>query len=131
MSRIIGIVLLLPILYGIGILVASEWGGEVVELETYDARGTMFKTSVWIVDAYDDSWLRAGDPEAAWVQRLRETPNVVVTRDGERRGYLAVIVPDFASRINAVMREKYGWADQLIATLHDPDEVVAVRLQEP
>jgi hypothetical protein len=131
LSRIIGILLLLPILYGLAIVIASETGGEVVELETYDGRGTVYKTSLWIVRAYDDLWLRAGDPEAAWVQRLRETPNVVVIRDGKRQGYLGVVVPDFASRINAAMREKYGWADQVVSTLHDPDEVVAIRLEEP
>jgi len=129
-ARIIGILLLLPVLYGLGILVASEWGGEVVALETYDVRGTMFTTSVWIVDAYDDAWLRAGNSEAGWVQRLRETPTVVITRAGVRQGYRAVIVNDFSDRINEVMREKYGLADQLISTIHEPDEVLAIRLEE-
>ena len=131
MSRIIGILLLLPIFYGVGILVASEGGGEVVTLETYDARGTMFSTSLWIVDAYDDAWLRAGNPEAGWLERLRVTPEIVVTREGVRKGYRAVVVRDFAAKINQAMREKYGLADQLLSTLHDPDEVIAIRLEEP
>ncbi|HKK53596.1 MAG TPA: hypothetical protein VKA74_18515 [Myxococcota bacterium] len=131
MARIIGILLLLPFAYGIGLFVASEWGGEVVELETVDARGARIRTSLWIVEGYDDLWLRAGSPEAAWLQRLRARPDVRLTRSGETQRYRAVVVPDFARRINGLMRERYGLADRLISTIHDPDEVVAVRLERP
>lgn len=130
-ARIIGILLLLPFVLAIAILIASEWGGEVVTLETYDARGTMFSTSLWIVDLYGDEWLRASDPEAGWVGRLREASNVVLIRDGVRKGYRAEIVRDFGDRINDGMREKYGFADQLTSLLRDPEEVVAIRLEEP
>jgi hypothetical protein len=130
LSRIIGLLLLLPFAYFAALLAASEWGGEVVELETYDANDTMFTTSLWIVDAYGDTWLRAGDPDAAWLQRLRMNPEVNVTRDGLRQGYRAVVIDDFARRLNEAMREKYGIADRIVSTLHDPDEVVAIRLEE-
>jgi hypothetical protein len=131
LSRIIGLLFLLPFALAIAILAASEWGGEVVTLETYDPRGTMFSTSLWIVDLYGEEWLRASDPEASWVRRLRETPNVVLIRDGVRKGYLAVIVEDFSGRINDGMREKYGFADQLTGLLRDPEQVLAIRLEEP
>jgi hypothetical protein len=130
-ARIIGILLLLPFVLAIAILIASEWGGEVVTLETYDPRGTMFSTSLWIVNLYGEEWLRASDPEAGWVRRLRETSNVVLIRDGVRKGYRAEVVQDFAGRINDGMREKYGFADQLTSLLRDPEEVVAIRLEEP
>ena len=128
MTRIIGIVILLPLLYVLAVLVASEFGGEVVEVETFDDRGRKFSTSLWIVDLYGDTWIRAGDPDSAWVQRLRVNPEVAMTREGARATYHAEIVEDFAERINDGMREKYGRADQLISTIHDDEAVLAIRL---
>lgn len=130
-TRIIALVFLAPIVFGLSIIAASEWGGEVIEIETLDNRGTQFHTSLWVVDLYGDSWLRGGDPDAAWVQRIRAQPGVFMTRNGEKKAYHAEIVEDFADRINDGMREKYGWADQLIALIHDESEVVAIRLFEP
>ncbi len=131
MAYLIRFLLLLPVLYGAALFAASEWGGEVVQIETYDERGTRFETSVWIAEAYGDLWLRAGNPEAAWLQRLRETPDVALRRGGKATPHRAVVVPGSARRVNDLMRQKYGWADHVISTLHDPAEVVAVRLEEP
>ena len=131
MGKIITAILLSPFVYLAAILLASEYGGEVVNLETHDERGGKYETSVWIVDLYGDQWIRAGDPEATWLQRIRDYPEVHVTRFGEREVYRAEIVEDFADRINDGMREKYGRADRLISTIHDDDAVVAIRLVRP
>ncbi|MAG29841.1 MAG: hypothetical protein CL908_02985 [Deltaproteobacteria bacterium] len=128
MGKIIVIVILLPIVYLLALVAASEFGGEVVELETHDFRGGKYTTSLWIVDMYGDAWLRAGDPESTWLKRIREDPHVFVTRAGQKAPYRAEIVDGFSSRINAQMREKYGPAETLISTIHDADEVVAIRL---
>ncbi|MCA9505400.1 MAG: hypothetical protein H6748_10350 [Spirochaetaceae bacterium] len=133
MRHLILVILLLPIFYGVGLFVASEYGGEVVELDTYDARGNRFTTPLWVVDLHGEPWLRAGDPESAWLQRMRRNPEVEVhlKRDGQRTAYLAEIVDGSAARINHAMREKYAWADLLVSTLHDEETVVAIRLAEP
>jgi len=128
MGKIITLVFLSPILFVLAILLASEYGGEVVEIETYDVRGRSYPTSVWVVDLYGDTWIRAGGPTATWLQRLVKNPEVYVTRDGVRAAYQAEVVADFGGRINDGMREKYGRADQLISTIHDDEEVVAIRL---
>ena len=39
MGKLIVLVFLSPILFVMSILLASEFGGEVVEIETYDVRG--------------------------------------------------------------------------------------------
>lgn len=130
MKRIIGILLLLPLAYVVALYAASEWGGEVVEIETSDARGARFTTSVWLVDGYGDLWLRAGNAEAGWLARLRVTPELVLLRNGKRTRYSAEVVPDFSRRINELMRRKYGLADRIISTIHDPAAVVAIRLEE-
>jgi hypothetical protein len=131
MGKIITAILLSPIVFFAAILLASEYGGEVVTLETHDERGGKYETSVWIVDLYGDQWLRAGDSEATWLKRIRDYPEVHVTRFGEREVYRAEVDDDFSGRINDGMREKYGRADQLISTIHDDEEVVAIRLIRP
>ena len=128
MGKIIVLVFLSPILFVLSILIASEYGGEVVEIETYDVRGRSYPTSVWVVELYGDTWIRAGGPTATWLQRLVKNPEVYVTRDGVRAAYRAEVVADFGGRINDGMREKYGRADRLISTIHDDEEVVAIRL---
>jgi hypothetical protein len=131
MKQIIATIVLVPIVYLAALLVASEWGGEVVKIETYDVRGRKLETSVWIAQMQGDLWLRGGDPEAAWVQRLHKEPEIYVTRKGVRTKYRGEIVEDYAREINEAMREKYGRADLVVSTIHDSDEVVAVRLVEP
>lgn len=128
MGKLITLLILAPIVYGVALFVASEYGGEVVELETHDWRGGRFKTSVWIVDMHGDAWIRSGDPESSWLARLRANPEVKVTRDGETLIYQAEVVEDFSAPLNAAMFEKYGRAEQLISTIHEDEEVVAVRL---
>lgn len=131
LGRIIALLIGLPILYFGAILAASEWGGEVVQIETSDAKGHSFKTSVWIVDFDRAAWLRAGDADADWVRHLRADPLVFVTRAGERRSYRAQVFEKLTPQVNEAMRKKYGRADQLVSTIHNADDVVAIRLVEP
>ncbi len=127
----IGLLLLSPLLFGAALLAASEYGGETVQLETLDERGAAFFTTLWVVDVHAEPWLRAGDPESAWLQRLQVHPEVFLIRNGERKPYVAEVAEFESERVNYLMRGKYGYSDQLISLLHDPDEVVAIRLAEP
>ncbi len=128
---LIGLVMCSPLIFGGLLLVASEYGGEKVELETLDDRGTSFFTTLWVAELHEQPWLRAGDPEATWLQRLRGDPQVFLIRDGERKEYRAEVSDEDVSRINEAMREKYAWADQIVSLIHDPEAVVAIRLVEP
>ena len=60
--------------------------------------------------------------------RLRANPNVRLTRGGEQAEYRAEIRAESAELINSEMRKKYGFADQLVTTIHDAEKVVAIRL---
>ena len=128
---IIGLLILSPLMFGAALLAASEYGGEKVELETLDERGNAFFTTLWVVDIHEEPWLRAGDPDSTWLQRLQVEPEVYLIRDGERKPYVAEVVEYESERVNYLMREKYGYADQIVSLIHDPDAVVAIRLSEP
>ncbi len=128
---IIGLLISSPLLFGGALYAASEYGGETVEIETFDKRGNSFATKLWVVDIHEEPWLRAGNPEAGWLLRMQQDPEIVLIRDGERAKFFAEIDEYESERINYMMREKYGLADQLISLIHDPEAVVAVRLVEP
>lgn len=130
MGRIILIVVGLPLLYFGAIVLASEMGGEVVKVETQSEDGRRFETSLWIVDFDRGAWLRSGDGESDWLFRIRANPEVFVTREGVRSAYRARVIDGLVQRVNDEMRVKYGAADRLIATLHDPENVVAIRLDQ-
>ncbi|MEZ4332947.1 MAG: hypothetical protein R3F35_14390 [Myxococcota bacterium] len=128
---ILGLLMTSPIWFGAAVFAASEYGGEVVLLETIDERGNSFQTKLWVADVHREPWLRAGDPDATWLKRIELNPDVFLVRAGERTAYRAEIADWDTDRINYVMREKYGYADQLISLIHDPEAVVAIRLYEP
>lgn len=108
----------------------SFLSGEVVELETRDPRGGALHTSLWIVDLSGDVWLRANNPDAVWLSRLRADPEVTLIRDGERSQRRALIVDGVEERIDHGLRAKYGRADEVLAYFRDPDDSVVIRLDE-
>ena len=127
----IGAVVGLFALLGLSQLLASE-SGEVLVLETLDAEGQPHETRIWVVDDAGAVWIRGG-ADAGWVQRLVETPEVRAERDGQRAPFRAVPdeSPAARDRVNALMHEKYGFADRFIAvTLGDADRegALAIRL---
>ncbi len=131
MARILLLLIFIPVLYVAAVFAASEWGGEVVRVETQDGSGQSFVTSVWVVDMDGSAWLRAGNRDSGWVERLRTQPRVLVTRNGVKEAYRAGVRDEAVGRVNASMREKYGIADRIVSTLHDPGKIAAIRLVEP
>jgi len=125
MGRILGLLVL-----GIVALFvfAGDLGGEVVTLRTADTVGVMHDTSVWVVDDGGRLWVRAGSPKAGWYERIQVKPEVELVRGGETRRYTAVPVEGSRERINALMAERYGWADRLIGLVRSRDQAVAIRL---
>jgi hypothetical protein len=129
MKWILGLLICSPLIFGGALWAASEYGGETVLLKTFDEREVVV-TTLWVVDLHDEPWLRAVNSDATWLQRLVETPLVVLVRDGETKSYRAEIDPSELDRVNDMMREKYGWADEIVSLINDPDSDVAVRLVE-
>jgi hypothetical protein len=85
-----------------------------------------------VVDHAGSAWLRTGNVENPWLARVRANPEVTVTRDGERRSYLAVPVEDAETRerINALELEKYGWREQVLRIGGmDPAGTTPIRLE--
>ena len=99
-------------------LAAHQWvvegGGEVVVLRTFDAEDRPHETRLWIVDHRGARWLNAGAPEAAWLIRLQENPQVEVTDDARTRIYTAVPVLEERDAVLRLMREKYAGADRYV-----------------
>jgi hypothetical protein len=129
MRGFIILLVLIPLGFGAGLYAASNLGGEVVTLVTRDADGREFETPLWIVEDDGSLWLRAGDPESRWLERLRGQPRVELVRDGERLPYRAFPEPDLSPRINRLMAEDYGWADSLLDLMRDPEQTTAIRLE--
>ena len=112
MGGLIGLVVLV---FGVQ-WVASE-SGEVVVLYTLDDDGGEAATRLWVVDHAGHQYLRVGADGSGWYRRLLVEPKVGLERDGERRAYRAELQPELSAKINALMQEKYGWRDSLMAAL--------------
>jgi len=128
--RILAVVIAISLALGLGVMGASELGGEVVTLRT-NAPGGEAETRIWVVDDGGSAWLRAGNPGSGWLQRIDADPDVVVERAGESTRYRAVPVrndPTLRDRIHALMREKYTWADRIVSLIGDRAQSVPIRL---
>ena len=111
------------------VVVASEMGGEVVVVTTSDERGVEFETSLWIVEDVGSQWLRAGNRESAWCQRLLANPVIKMERGGEVATYRAHAEPDATARVNGLMARDYGLADRVVGLLRDDAKSLAIRLE--
>ena len=69
LKKILLMVVLAPFIYFGLIMLASE-SGEVVVLESQDDQGEVQSTRLWVVDHDGSMWLRAGDDQSGWYQRL-------------------------------------------------------------
>ena len=117
------------VLVVVGILWVDE--GEVVTLTTIDDQGRSAVTGLWIVEIGGEVYLRAGSPEAKWLERIRARPEVELTRDGVMQKMRAIPIEDVALR-NAVswaMREKYGLIDAVIVRIIDHSEAIPIRVE--
>ena len=119
------VVVLVALLY-----LASE-SGEVVVLTSVDERGEFHETRVWIVDIEDETYLRAGTAESAWLERVLARPRVTVERGGERREVRLVVATAMTGNVNAHMAYKYGVADMVVGAMVPRGNAVALRVVEP
>ena len=110
---------------------ASELGGEVATITTFDAKGEPHQTRVWVVEHGPEPWLRAGSPESSWLARINAYAEIELERGGSVARYQALTEADPKSvrRINHLMAQKYGLADTLIGLMRDDASVVPIRLR--
>ncbi len=115
--RLIGLLLALPVLLVLLIYGASELGGEVVTLDRAQADGSVSPVRIWIADQDGRSWVEHGEPDAFWITRLAESPELSLTRKGHTDRYRGV--PDRGAHelYHRLRREKYGLADRFLALL--------------
>jgi hypothetical protein len=125
---LVGVVGLLVVL-AIGMVVLSE-SGEVVVIRTTDPSGSR-ETRIWVVDTAEGLLVR-GSEGKAWVEGARRATRVELERDGVWRTYAVVDLPGPAAqkRVNALMRDKYGFADLVIGFLRDYDRVTPLLLMQ-
>ncbi len=125
-----GIVVLLIALLA-SVFIASE-SGEVVVFESTDDEGAGLTTRLWVVEHAGHQWLRAGNPDSAWLANIRSHGQVMLTRGDETRSYRAVPATDAATRnqINALILQKYPGADKYLQFLMlDRTQSIPVRLE--
>lgn len=129
------LVILAVIVGGLAVLFFGSFAispsSEVVTLVTKDEDGNVHETPLWVVDVEGVQWLRAGNPDADWVDQLRENPRVELVRNDELRSYEVEFVVDDPTRehINEMMREKYGASDAMVGLFYPgPDESLPIRL---
>jgi hypothetical protein len=115
------------------VLVLGTWfvdEGEIVRLTSVDAAGRDHVTELWIVDLPSGLWLRAGAPDARWLERIRANPELIVERGDQESRYRAVPepTPERQQEVNRAMAEKYGAADRVWARIFDHRLTVPVQL---
>jgi hypothetical protein len=120
------------VLLGVTLIVAAhlaviEIGREVVTLRTARPDGTWQSTRLWVVDDGPSVWLHSGG--RAWAARFAGDPIVELVRHGKVVRYRAHAVPGPHPRIDALLREKYAWADRWVRFIApDRSDTLAVRL---
>ena len=112
----------------IAIYGSSEIAGEVVVLRTTDAEGEVHETRLWITRIDGADYLRAGNPQSGWLERLRASPEVEVVRVNTATRYRAQPVQEMSAAVDARLAEEYGWGDRLIGLIRPEGQSVAVRL---
>ena len=123
-AALFALVVVIFVLQGI----ASETG-EVVVLTTQDQpTSESVTTRLWVVDHDGAMWLR-GDIQSGWSQRaLAQPAPVQLERDNVSYTLSVAAQPAQVELVNQLMRQKYGWRDQLISLMAPREDSVALRL---
>jgi hypothetical protein len=128
---VVALLLGLPLVLFGALRLQWELGGEVVTVRALDEEGRAHETRLWVVDDAGTAFLRTGNPETAWLQRLLRRPEIEVTRGGETAPFRAVVErdPELRDRVNDLVAAKYGLAERTLRFLFlDPARAQVVRL---
>jgi len=130
MKLILGVVsVFLGVFVSLAIITGTSLVGEVVTLHTRGADGEWETTPLWIVDASDGAYLRAGDPDSGWVVRLRTNPEVRLERAGAVQDVRLVESPAMQQAISEQMGKEYGWADDFVGMMADRGSSLPLRVE--
>ena len=112
------------------IITGTSLVGEVVTLHTQDTEGVWQTTPLWIVDAQDGAYLRAGQPSSGWVTRFRSNSLAKLERGDETRPVRLVETPDAVPAVNMMMSAKYGWANDFVGLMSgDRSKSLALKVE--
>lgn len=129
MRSLVTVLVLVPIGFAALLFVARQHGGEVATLHTSDVAGRHFENSVWVAEDGRDLWIRAERPTSQWLDRVVNQPIVELERGGRRERYRAIPSAHRRSHVNALMAQRYGWADWLVGLVQDRGDALPVRLE--
>ncbi len=120
--------LLIPLVIMGAMYSIRNYTGEVVTLYTTDGEGKTYTSRIWVVDHGPQIWVRSLDPTSPWLDRLIGHPEVKLLRGGAITAYHATPFTHRRERVNALMAERYGWADWFLSKIEGRDEAVPVYL---
>lgn len=98
-------------------ILASELGGEVVELIRHEPEGGTKNIRLWIVDEDKRAWIEHGDIDSHWIKRLEHKPELSVIREGVEIRYIATVDAGSHNKYHELRSKKYGSADTIIELL--------------
>jgi hypothetical protein len=120
--------LMIPLLAVVALYGIRNFTGEVATLYTTDGVGKTHTTSIWVIDHGHETWIRSLDPMSPWLDRLISDPEVRLQRGDALIAYRATPLTQRRTRINALMAERYGWAEWILSKVEGRDEAVPVYL---
>jgi len=120
--------LMIPVLIASALFGIRNFTGEVAVLYTSDGEGKGHTTRIWVVDHGHQTWIRSLDPTSSWLDNLINQPDVRLRRGESIADYRATPLNNRRSRINALMAERYGWAEWVLAKMEDRELSVPVYL---
>jgi hypothetical protein len=107
---------------------ARNYAGEVATLYTTDHYGRSFKTQLWVLDDRHELWIRAVNPTSPWLDRLIQHPEIQLDRGGSLNTYRATPLAHRRARINALIADRYGWAEWILTQFEDRDFATPILL---
>lgn len=120
--------LMIPLLILGGLYAIRNFTGEVATLYTTDAEGHGYTTRIWVVDHGHETWIRSLDPTSDWLDRIINQPDVQLRRGGSIADFRATPHIDRRTRVNALMAERYGWAEWILSRIETREAAVPVYL---
>ena len=120
--------LMIPLLIVGGMYAIRNFTGEVATLYTIDSVGQSHTTRIWVVDHGHETWIRSLDPTSPWLDRIINQPDVQLRRGRSIADFRATPYSDRRTRVNALMAERYGWAEWFLSKIEGRDAAVPVYL---
>jgi hypothetical protein len=101
----------------------SRAAQETVVLRTSTLENQDRFATLWVVDDHPHVWIRAEDPRRRWLRPVQANPNVELVRGGRTLRYRATPfdTPEARTYVDAMFREKYGFADRVRESLGHRD----------